>query len=117
MIGLGEPVQNVMGYFAVKKGEYDIRVVYNGASCGLNTVTWCSNFWLPTATTLTRLLSHDYKGVDVDIGKMFPNFPIHESLKQVVGINLSPFWEKNAKEFPHIRQQKVTARWNRLWFG
>ena len=48
---------------------------------------------------------------------MFPNFPIHASLKQVVGIDLSPFSEQIAKEFPHLRKQKVTARWNRLWFG
>ena len=91
LIEIGGSITNVIDYFAVKKGEDDIRVVYNGASCGLNTATWCSNFWLPTSTTLTRLLSYDYKVVDVDIGEMFPNFPIHDSLKNVVGIDLSPF--------------------------
>ena len=80
-----ETVKNVIDFFAVKKGENDIRVVYNGASCGLNTATWCSNFWLPTSTTLTCLLSYDYKVVDVDIEEIFPNFPIHNSLKNMVG--------------------------------
>ena len=110
-----ESITNVIDYFAVKKGVDDIRVVYNGASCGINAATWCSNFWLPTSTTLTRLLSYDYKVVDVDIGEMFPNFPIHDSLKNVVGIDLSPFPEELSKEFPNFKQQKrVTARWNRL---
>ena len=97
IIEAGGNVANVIDYFSVKKGEDDIRVVYNGASCGLNTITWCSNFWLPSSTTLTRLLSYDYRVVDVDIGGMFPKFPIHESLKHVVGIDLSPFSSEISK--------------------
>ena len=67
LIKIGNVITNVIDYFSVKKGEEDIRVVYNGVSCGLNTATWCSNFWLPTSTTLTCLLLYDYKVVDVDI--------------------------------------------------
>ena len=43
LIEIGGSVKNVIDYFAVQKGEIDIRVVYNGARCGLNTAMWCSN--------------------------------------------------------------------------
>ena len=81
LIEIGGNVKNVIDYIVVKKGENDTRVVYNGVSSGSNTAMWCSNFWLSTSTTLACLLSYDYKVVDMDIGDMFPKFPIYESLK------------------------------------
>ena len=74
---------NYIDYFAAPKGDNDIRVVFNGTSCGLNHATWCSRFWLPMSNTMTRLLSFSYKVVDIDLGKMFLNFPIHDSLQKV----------------------------------
>ena len=67
---------------------------------------------------MPRLLPYDYGVVDVNIGEIFSNFPIHISLKNVVGIDLSPFQKELSKEYPNFKQQKrVRARWNRLWFG
>ena len=65
-------IKNYIDFFAVDKGPTDIRVVYNGTSCGLNISLFASSFWLPTSNTLTRPLSFGYKSVDLDIGEMFP---------------------------------------------
>ena len=46
-----------MHYFLVPKGLEDIRMVYNGTSCGLNKVLWAPRFGLPTVRqTLHALL-------------------------------------------------------------
>ena len=39
-------VQNYIDYFPVPKGEEDIRLVFNGTSCGINQTLFASNFWL-----------------------------------------------------------------------
>ena len=109
LIEIEGSVTNVIDYFAVKKGENYIRVVYNGASCGLNTATLCSNSWFPTSTALTWLFSYDYKVVDAYIGEIFPNFPIHESLKHVIGIDLLPFPDDISKTPSHQRTQKFES--------
>ena len=46
------PVLGVVDYFAVPKGDDDIRPVFNGTTCGLNGVVWAPNFWLPRKPTL-----------------------------------------------------------------
>ena len=69
-------IQNFIDYVAVEKDDDDIRVVFNGTSCGLNATTWASKFWLSTHTTMTRLLSYGYRVVDADIGEMILNFPL-----------------------------------------
>ena len=43
-------------YFCVDKGEDDIRMVYNGTSCGLNEVLWAPRFGLPTVKQTLRAL-------------------------------------------------------------
>ena len=101
-------VDNYIDYFSVPKGEDNIRLVFNGTSCGLNASTWSSKFWLPMSNTLTRLLSYDYQVVDLDLGEMFLNFPIHRSLDRVVGIDLTPFQE-NIEE-KSIMKNKIPKR-------
>lgn len=73
------------------KGDTNIRVVYNGTSCGVNGAHFASNFWLPMTNTMTRLLSFGYRTVDVDIGEMFLNFPLDQSLQAYPGVDLSMF--------------------------
>jgi hypothetical protein len=47
------PVKSLIEFFAVPKAD-DIRLVYNGRSCGLNQCTWAPNFWLSTTKTAIR---------------------------------------------------------------
>ena len=112
-------VKNYIDYFEVKKGLTDIRVVFNGASCGLNTSLFASNFWLPTSKTLTRLLSFGYRSVDLDIGEMFPNFPLHISLQPYSGVDLSQFRTQLNDILPEALKsnKRLSGVWSRLWFG
>ena len=112
-------IQNYIDYFAVDKGATDIRVVYNGASCGLNTSLFASSFWLPTSKTITRFLSFGYKSVDLDIGEMFPNFPLHASLRPFSGVDLTQFKNRLGPILPPILRpnNRISGTWTRLWFG
>ena len=85
-----DEVHSYIDYFAVPKGLDDIRMVLNGSSCGLNAAIFASNFWLPMSNTITRLLSFGYRVVDIDIEEMFPNFPLHQSLRSYSGLDLPP---------------------------
>ena len=49
------PILTLTDYFDVPKAD-DIRLVYNGTSCGLNGCLWTPNFWLPTAKSALRSL-------------------------------------------------------------
>ena len=114
-------VKNCIDYFAAPKGEDDIRLVFNGTSCGLNDSVWSSNFWLPTSKTMTRLLSYGYEVVDLDIGEMFLNFPLHESLVPYSGMDLSPFRKEITRDFPELKEwlakKRLLTTWTRCWFG
>ena len=41
------PVKSLTHMFSVPKGMSDIRMVYNGTSCGLNDTLWAPHFSLP----------------------------------------------------------------------
>ena len=90
-------INNLIDFFAVPKAE-DIRMVQNGSSCGLNKAVWASNFWLPNASSMTRVLGFNYKAVDLDLGEMFLNFPLHKELVSYSGMDLSPY-KRDLTEF------------------
>jgi len=90
-------INNLIDYFAVPKAD-DIRMVQNGSSCGLNKAIWASNFWLPNANSMTRVLGYNYKAVDLDLGEMFLNFPLDKKLISYSGMDLSPY-KKDLLEF------------------
>jgi hypothetical protein len=83
-------VRSLVDYFAVPKGG-DIRLVYNGASCGFNSSIWAPSFWLPFPKSALHTLDFGYYSIDLDFGEMFLNFPLHASLKPYSGIDLSPY--------------------------
>ena len=64
----GKEVQSYMDVFHVEKTKFDIRMIYNGTSCGLNNSVWAPNFWLPTARSAARVLSYYYCTMDKDLG-------------------------------------------------
>lgn len=97
-------------FFEVPKGDDDIRLVYNGTSCGLNQALWSPSFWLPFPRT--ALDFNSYSG-DMDLGEMFHNFPLHVMLQEYSGIDLTPF-EKHLELQPGKAQ---CYRWSRTWMG
>jgi hypothetical protein len=67
----------------------EIRMVYNGTSCGLNPVLWAPWFALPTGEQMIRTLDLGYWGADNDYGDMFLNFWLHDDLQQYCGVDLT----------------------------
>ena len=113
-------IKNLIDYFGVDKGSSDIRVVFNGTSCGLNDAVWAPNFWLPTAKSMVRILGYNYFPVDLDLGEMFLNFPLSPKLIPYSGIDLSPFKQRIKAHFPRLPLEKgpdLFATWNRDWMG
>jgi hypothetical protein len=107
-------IMNYIDYFGVPKAD-DIRVVYNGAKCGLNETVWAPNFWLPTPKSATRVLNFNYCGMDLDMGEMFLNFPLPMLFRRLSGIDLAPFKDKLG--YSHISNNEFLIRWERCWMG
>jgi hypothetical protein len=68
-------------FFSVSKGEFDIRMVFDGTASGLNDSIWIPGFGLPTVQTHLRAVDKDTFMADVDVGVMFLNFHLHEVTK------------------------------------
>jgi hypothetical protein len=107
-------IESYIDYFGVPKAD-DIRVVYNGASCGLNEKVWAPNFFLPTAKSASRVLNFNYCGVDIDLGEFFLNFPLPLLFRRFSGIDLTPF--KALLGYSHLSNADFQLRWERCWMG
>jgi len=113
-------IKSLIDYFAVDKAGSDIRVVFNGTSCGLNSAVWAPNFWLPTARSMSRSLGFNYRFIDLDLGEMFLNFPLHSDLRQYSGVDLAPFkkdLDNELKELDWPEDKNRYAIWTRDWMG
>ena len=86
-------VKSLINYFAVPKGDKDIRMVYDGTASGFNDAVWVPNFGLPTIETLLRGTAPNCWMVDLDIGDMFLNFMLHSSARRFVGIDVTKLFE------------------------
>ena len=108
-------------YFAVPKGDDDIRVVFDGTSCGLNETLWSPNFFLPTSRNASELLSFETWMLDVDFAEFFHNFFADSRIRKHAEVDLSPLFPF----FDHaaIRQSDESdlkfmgLRWGRLFMG
>jgi hypothetical protein len=109
-------VLSLTDYFDVPKGDTDVRMVYNGSSCGLNELLWAPSFWLPTAATDGRVLSFYLFSVDLDLGEMFLNFPLDPALHPYAGVDLTPFKSAYIPQgsFP---PGPLWERWERQFMG
>jgi hypothetical protein len=109
-------IKSLTEYFDVQKDQ-DIRLVYNGTSCGLNWSLWAPNFWLPTAKSAIRVLGFGYFSVDIDLGEMFLNFPLPAILREYSGVDLSPFREALKELMKTNFPARFWVRWERCWMG
>ena len=66
----------------------DIRVVYDATASGLNNAIWAPNFWLPSIDCALRGMNFGSWAIDFDLGDMFLNFPLPQSLRPYVGIRM-----------------------------
>lgn len=108
-------VDSLTSYFAVPKGESDIRMVYDGTKSGLNDSLWAPWFALPTVETHLRFVGTKSHMGDIDIGDMFHNFMLHDSVQRVAGIDLTPFFPEDLEARRDLRM--LWARWVRAAMG
>ena len=105
-------IKSLIKFFAVPKGERDIRMVYDATASGLNAAVWTPSFWLPTIDSLIRPLENTSWMTDRDVGDMFLNFPLHKSARIFAGVDIKPIlkpddpdqhrwyqWARNAMGF------------------
>jgi hypothetical protein len=82
-------VKSKTGFFAVAKGENDIRIVYDASKCGLNDALWCPSFFLPTIDSILRNADSGTWFGDIDLGEMFLNFMLDEQILPWVGVDVT----------------------------
>ncbi|KAG7368169.1 hypothetical protein IV203_030912 [Nitzschia inconspicua] len=82
-------VLSLTSFFAVPKGEDDIRMVYDGTASGLNDSMWLPKFRMSTIETHLRFVEPETFMADVDVGECFLNFILHKSICALAGVDLS----------------------------
>jgi hypothetical protein len=110
-------VESLTAFFAVPKGDDDIRLVYDGSVSGLNLSISVPRFFLPTLRTHLRAVDENTYMADVDIGEMFLNFILHRELQALAGVDLTHYFPADAKDTPDGRATKVWETWQRAAMG
>ena len=105
-------VRSLTSYLSVQKGPDDVRMVYDGTASGLKDTIWVPRFALPTAATHLCALDARYQMADVDIGEMFLNFVLHESMYSLCGVDLSGLFTNEMGE-----KKVIWERWVRCTMG
>ena len=82
------PADSLTHYFPMEKGPYDIHMVYGGTSSGLNSGVWAPHFGLPYVSHTVRSLMPGYCQYNLDVGKMFLDFLLHEEPKRLSGVDV-----------------------------
>jgi hypothetical protein len=107
----GIKLKSYIKYFAVPKGEDDIRLVYDATANKLNECVWVPTFWLPTINLLVRGVDKDSWMMDRDIGDMFLNLQLNEAAVPFTGVDLSSLYGHEGE--PGLRW----AAWDRNLMG
>ncbi len=108
-------VKSLTSFFAVPKGESDIRMVYDGTKSGLNDAMWAPWFALPTVEALLRFVAPGTYMGDLDIGDMFHNFIMLMSLRMVAGVDLTSFFPEELLRRVDLRV--IWEHWCRCGMG
>ena len=107
-------VDSLTNYFGVPKGEFDVRMVYDGTASGLNIMIWVPRFPLPTAETHLRGLEPGTFMGDVDLGECFLNFILHESIQSLCGVDFTDMFKE---EMDGEARTQLWERWVRCAMG
>ena len=105
-------------YFCVDKGESDIRMVYNGTSCGLNAYLYAPHYGLLTVKHIMRALREGYYQCDLDVGEQFLNYKLHRSLRLLSGVDVREVRSRNPSDASWEASRPGNwERWERNWMG
>jgi hypothetical protein len=106
-------VESLISFFDVPKGLTDIRMVYDGTKSGLNEVLWAPWFPLPTVDNLLRSVEPGTWMADNDVGEMFLNFVLHESVQALCGVDLTKYFPEGVPDGTQV----LWERWTRCAMG
>ena len=101
-------VKSLTSFFAVPKGDTDIRIVYDLSACGLNEALWAPSFWMPSVDNVLDVSTHSSWFSDIDAGEMFLNYKMDSRVQPYAGVDVS--WSQEGKA---LRWE----RWNRMAMG
>ena len=116
-ISSGEVVSGTH-FFSVDKGETDIRMVYNGTSCGLNDILYAPHFSLPTVRETLHAILPGFYQCDLDIQDQFLNFILHKHMREYSGVD-----DRKVRSVAQgdteweLSRPGPWERWNRNWMG
>ena len=102
-------LKSLIKYFAVPKGDSDLRIVFDASANGLNDAVWSPSFWLPTVESMLRALTPTSFMLDRDVGEQFHNFPLHPSVWPYTGLDLGPIIDDESEKDDHSVVTK--GRW------
>jgi hypothetical protein len=106
-------VSALTNFFDVMKGDYDIRMVFNGTLSVLNAALCAPLFCLPNATTHVRIFEPRTFMEDVDIVEMFLNFFLDPRIRWFAGVDFTKFYPEELDEIKKV----IWERWNRCAMG
>jgi hypothetical protein len=114
-ISPGEVIRGT-NFFSVDKGETDIRMVYNGTSCGLNDILYAPHFGLPTVRETLRSILPGFHQCDLDVQDQFLNFILHKTMREYSGVDVRKV-QSVAQEDAEWEQLRpgTWERWHRNW--
>ena len=116
-ISTGEVVSGTH-YFCVTKGTTDIRMVYNGTSCGLNACLHAPRYGLLQVKHTLRALREGYYQCDLDVGEQFLNYKLHDNLRQLSGVDIREVRSRDpVDESWEVSRPGNWERWERNWMG
>ena len=113
-------VKSLISFFAVLKGESDIRIVYDATKSGLNESIWAPNFFLPTVDSVLRNADSDTWYGDIDLGEMFLNYFLDEKLRPYAGVDVTGIRNlllEDFKNLPKDEMRRLVMRWERNLMG
>ena len=88
-----------------------MRLVYDTTANKLNECVWVPSFWLPTIDSLVRALDEDLWMTDRDVGDMFLNYQLHQTVVPYTGVDLSSLYKDKDEVGPRW------AVWDRNLMG
>ena len=94
-----------------RKERRIIRILCHGSDNGINLVVWAPPFFLPNVLTLVRKLELNNYQLDMDIGEIFLNFPLHPEAWKHCGFNLTGI--KGLR----LSSMKSRLVWKNVWMG
>ena len=105
-------------YFCVPKGTSDIRMVYNGTSCGLNACLHAPRYGLLQVKHTLRALREGYYQCDLDVGEQFLNYNLHDDLRRLSGVDVREVRSRDPLDGAwEAGRPGSWERWEQNWMG